>query len=215
MPMRLHVFPPSPNAIEVLAAAHLLELPFETVRVDLFKGEQKGRAFTALNPNQKMPVLEDDGFVLWESNAILQYLATKRPERGLWPTDPRRQADVARWQFWQTAHWGPTCATYVFERVVKRLMALGPPNDAEVTRIMPEFQRYAGVLNGRLRDRPWVAGDALTVADVSLAAWMVYADEAGYPLDAYPEIARWYAALAALPGWQRALPSETPERSER
>ena len=86
--MRLHVFPPSPNAIKVLAAAALLELPYERVVVDLFTGEQKRRAFTALNPNQKMPVLEDDGFVLWESNAILQYLAGKRPERGFWPSDP-------------------------------------------------------------------------------------------------------------------------------
>ena len=205
--MRLHVFPPSPNAIEVLAAAHLLELPFEPVHVDLFKGEQKSRSFTALNPNQRMPVLEDDGFVLWESNAILQYLAGKRPERGFWPGEPRRQADVSRWQFWQAVHWGPICGTYVFERVVKRIMALGPANEAEVTRIAPDFHRSAGVLNGWLRARRWVTGDDLTVADVSLGAWMVYAEEAGYPLAAYPEIGRWYAGLAALPGWQRALPA--------
>ncbi len=206
--MRLHVFPPSPNAIKVLAGAHLLELPFELVTVDLFKGEQKSRAFTALNPNQRMPVLEDDGFVLWESNAILQYLASKRPERGFWPNEPRPQADVSRWQLWQAIHWGPTCGTYVFERVVKRRMALGSANEAEVTRIEPDFHRYAGVLNGWLRGRSWIAGDATTVADVSLAAWMVYADEAGYPLAGYPEIGRWYAGIAALPGWQRALPSE-------
>lgn len=205
--MRLHVFPPSPNAIKVLAAAHLLELPFEPVPVDLFKGEQKSRSFTALNPNQRMPVLEDDGFVLWESNAILQYLAGKRPERGFWPREPRRQADVSRWQFWQAVHWEPICGTYVFERVVKRIMALGSANEAEVTRIAPDFHRSAGVLNGWLRARRWVTGEDLTVADVSLGAWMVYADEAGYPLATYPEIGRWYAALAALPGWQRALPS--------
>jgi glutathione S-transferase len=206
--MRLHVFPPSPNAIAVLAGAYLLELPFEPVVVDLFKGEQKTPGFTALNPNQKMPVLEDGDFVLWESNAILQYLAAARSERGLWPSEPRRQADVARWQFWQTAHWGPACGTFVFERVVKRRAGLGPTNEAEVTRVTPEFHRLATVLDARLRDRPWVAGDALTVADVSLGAWMVYAEEAGYPLDEYRAIVRWYGALAALPGWRRALPTE-------
>src|SRR5689334_13209726 len=100
--MRLHVFPPSPNAIKVLAGAYLLELAFEPVVVDLFAGAQKTPSCTALNPNQKMPVLEDGEFILWESNAILQYLASKRPERGLWPSEPRRQADVTRWQFWQT-----------------------------------------------------------------------------------------------------------------
>jgi glutathione S-transferase len=205
--MRLHVFPPSPNAIAVMAAGHLLGLPFEVVHVDLFKGDQRTRAFTALNPNQRMPVLEDGDFVLWESNAILQYLASKRPERGYWPADPRRQADVARWQFWQTLHWGPICGTYVFERIVKRIMALGPANEMEVTRVGPDFERAATVLNGWLRGRPWVTGDAPTVADVSLGAWMVYAEAAAYPLAAHPEIRRWYAALAALPGWQRALPS--------
>ncbi len=205
--MRLHVFPPSPNAIKVLAVAHLLELPFETVVVDLFKGEQRSRVFTALNPNQRMPVLEDDDFVLWESNAILQYLAAQRPERGFWPTDPRRQADVSRWQFWQTAHFGPTCGTLVFERVVKRHLALGSPNEAEVARAATELEPLATVLNDRLHGRTWIAGgDGPTVADVSLGAWMVYAGEADYPLASYPEIRRWYDDLAALPGWRRALP---------
>ena len=105
--MRLHVFPHSNNAIEVLATAYHCELPVELVFVDLLKGAQKTAAYTALNPNQRMPVLEDDDFVLWESNAIAQYLAAQCPASGLWPWEPRRQADVARWQFWQAAHWGP------------------------------------------------------------------------------------------------------------
>jgi glutathione S-transferase len=204
--MRLHVFPPSPNAIKVVATAHLLDLPCEIAIVDLFRGDQRSAAFTALNPNQKMPVLEDDGFVLWESNAIMQYLATRRPDRGLWPSDPRRQADVARWQFWQTAHFGPTCGTYLFERVVKRLAGLGAADERAVTRAEPDFRAYAGVLNAALRGRRWVTGDDLTLADVALGAWMVHAADARYPLDGYDELARWYAALAALPAWRRSLP---------
>ena len=204
--MKLHVFPPSPNAIKVLATAHHLGLPFEEVSVDLFKGAQQSPAFAALNPNQKMPVLEDGGFVLWESNAITQYLASKKPESGLWPADPARQADVARWQFWQTAHWGPTCGVLVFERVVKRLANLGPANEAEITKIEPDFHKYAGVLNGQLQGRKWVTGDTLTVADFSIAAWMVYGGQAGFPLDPYPEITRWYAGIVALPAWKKAVP---------
>ena len=203
--MKLHVFPPSPNAIKVLATAFYLALPFDLVLVDLFKGGQKGPAFSAMNPNQKMPVLEDDGFILWESNAITQYLASKKPESGLWPTDPKRQANVSRWQFWQTAHWGPTCGTYVFERVVKKVANLGPANEAEVTKTEPDFHKYAHVLNRQLGERKWLAGDMLTVADISVASWMVYAGQADYPLDEYPEIARWYASLAALPAWQKAV----------
>src|ERR1051326_4261463 len=148
--MKLHVFPRSPNAIKVLASAHHLGLPFDLVVVDLMRGAQRSAAFTALNPNQKMPVLEDDGIVLWESNAITQYLASKKPESGLWPTEPRWQADVSRWQFWQTAHGAPTCDVWVFERVVKRWAALGPANEAEVARAEPDFHRYARGLDGQL-----------------------------------------------------------------
>ena len=204
--MRLHVFPHSNNAIAVLAVVHHLELPVELVTVDLLKGAQRTAAFTALNPNQRMPVLEDGAFVLWESNAIVQYLAAQRPASGLWPTDPTRQADVSRWQFWQTAHWGPTCGIYTFERVVKRFADLGPPNEAAIARIEPDFHVYASVLHGQLHGRPWVTGEKLTVADFSLGAWMVYAGPAGLPLGDYPEIVRWYEALVALPGWKRALP---------
>jgi glutathione S-transferase len=204
--MRLHVFPHSNNAIAVLAITRHLELPVDVALVDLLKGEQKTPAFTALNPNQRMPVLEDGPFVLWESNAIAQYLAAQRPASGLWPTDPARQADVSRWQFWQTAHWGPICTVYTFERVVKRFADLGPADEAAIARAEPDFHTYAGVLDGQLRGRRWVTGDQLTVADFSLGAWLVYADPAGLPLGGHPEIVRWYAELCTLPAWQRALP---------
>jgi glutathione S-transferase len=205
--MRLHVFPHSNNAIEVLATAYQCELPIELVFVDLLKGAQKTRRFTALNPNQRMPVLEDDDFVLWESNAIAQYLAARCPASGLWPWEPRRQADVARWQFWQTAHWGPTCAVFTFERVVKRFAGLGPADEAAVARAAPAFRSYASVLNAQLRRGPWVTGETLTLADFALGAWLVYADPAGLPLDDHPEITAWYARLLSLPAWRKALPA--------
>lgn len=86
--MKLYVFPPSPRAMKAIALAEHLQIEHETRIVDLTKGEQMKPDFTALNPNQRMPVLEDDGFVLWESNAILQYLAMKNPAGAalwIWP----------------------------------------------------------------------------------------------------------------------------------
>jgi len=204
--MKLHVFPPSPRAVKVLALANHLALDCEIVIVDLFQGGNATPEFAALNANRKMPVLEDDGFVLWESNAILQYLASRRPESGLWPSDPRRQADVARWQFWDCAHWDPTCALFVFERVVKRLAGLGEPDPAQIAKGESELQRFGAVLNENLKGRRWITGDALTIADFSLGAALVHAEAARIPLDPYPEVERWYAGLAALPGWQKALP---------
>lgn len=205
--MKLHVFPLSPRGAKVLALAYHLDLDLEIAIVDLLAGGHQTPEFKALNPNVRMPVLEDGDFVLWESNAILQYLASKRPESGMWPTDPRRQADVARWQFWDASHWDPTCALLIFERIVKQLTGQGAADPAQIAKGDAEIQRFAPVLNATLRGRRWVTGDTLTVADFGLAAPLLYAGPAGIPLADYPEIARWYAAIAELPGWKKATPA--------
>src|SRR5262245_63300815 len=126
--MRLHVTPPSPRAFKVIAVVNHLGLEAELAMVDLVNGDQLKPAFVALNPNHRMPMLEDDNFVLWESNAIMQYLAAKRPDAGLWPSDPVRQADVSRGQCWELSHWEPACATLLFERFVKQVFGQGDPD---------------------------------------------------------------------------------------
>jgi glutathione S-transferase len=82
-----------------------LALDCEIRPIDLGRSDQLTPEYIALNPNKKMPTLEDDGFVLWESNAILFYMAAKCPDSGLWPSDLKGQADVLRWLAWQSAHW--------------------------------------------------------------------------------------------------------------
>ncbi|HZR79560.1 MAG TPA: glutathione S-transferase family protein [Candidatus Binatia bacterium] len=206
--MKLHVAPPSPRAIRVLAVAHHLGLDPDVVPVDLVGGDQRKPAFRALNPNGKMPVLEDDGFVLWESNAIMQYLAAKAGDRALWPSEPRRQADVSRWQCWELAHWGPAAGTLVFERFVKALFGQGGPTPSEVERGEREFHQYAAVLDLHLRQREWLAGDAVTLADMTVGSWLVYAQH--YPVEPYREVLRWYDRLQALPAWRKALPLAPP-----
>ncbi len=203
--MKLHVAPPSPRAFKVLALANHLGLDYQLVPVDLRKGEQMRPEFAALNPNKKMPVLEDDGFVLWESNAILQYLASKKPESGLMPTDLRGRADVSRWQFWELAHWDPACAPFVFERVVKKIFGLGEADPSELAKGEQNFHRFAEVLNGNLKGRRFVTGNNLTVADFSIGAWLNLTEWAKYPLDAYNDIKRWHATLAELPAWRKSF----------
>jgi glutathione S-transferase len=72
--------------------------------VDLGRGDQRAPEYVSLNPNRKIPTLEDDGIVLWESNAILFDMASERPESGVWPSDLKGHADVLRWLFWERAH---------------------------------------------------------------------------------------------------------------
>jgi glutathione S-transferase len=203
--MKLYVFPPSPRAMKVVALAEHLQLEHETQLVDLTKGDQTKPEFVALNPNGRMPVLEDDGLVLWESNAILQYLASKKPAAGLWPSDPRRQADVGRWMFWEASHWAPACGTLAFERVVKKLLGQGDADQAVVDKGEQEFRRVGGILNGALKGRKWLAGNDLTLADFSVGPWMALAQIAQFPVAGLTEIARWFDAFAALPGMKKAI----------
>jgi len=203
--MKLHVFPPSPRATKVTALANHLGLECELHIVDLFKGEQHQPGFAALNPNERMPVLEDDGFVLWESNAILHYLASKKPGSGLWPSDAKGQADVLRWHSWEAAHWFPACAILAFEHLIKKITGQGEPNPQEVAKGEEQFHRHAKVLNAHLRGRKWLVGNDHTIADFAVGAVMAVAEPARFPVAGYTEIGRWYGVLSSLPGWKKAL----------
>src|SRR5437868_2922509 len=98
--MRLYVHRLSPNALKAMITAEHCGSPVELVDVDLGGGEQRGDPYRAINPNGLVPALVDGDFTLWESNAIMQYLAEKAGNRTLWPDDARGRADVSRWQLW-------------------------------------------------------------------------------------------------------------------
>jgi glutathione S-transferase len=122
--MKVYDFAFSPNCRKVRALAYELGIQVEFVPVDLPKGVQRRAAFLAINPNGRVPVLVEDDLVLWESTAILRYLATKGGG-ALVPTDPRAQAEVDRWLSWQLAHLGPAMSKVAFERIVKKVTGQG------------------------------------------------------------------------------------------
>src|SRR5215470_12075448 len=175
MAIELYVFPPSPRAFKVMAVANHLDLDWTLQFIDLIKGDHKTPQYAALNPNMRIPTLKDGDFVLWESNAICQYLAAKRPESGLMPKDDRGRADVTRWQFWDTAQWDRACVPFLFQYVIKpHVMKAGEPDLAAVAQSAEPFHRAAKVLDGQLKGRKFVTGDTLTVADFSLGAPLNY-----------------------------------------
>jgi glutathione S-transferase len=165
--MKIYAFAPSPNCQKVLAVARELGLPFETVHIDIFKGEAKTPAFLAKNPNGRLPVLEDEGFVLWESNAILAYLAAKQAVPSLLPIKPRERAEVDRWLFWQTAHLSPAVSKVAFEKIVKPMAKLGTPDPAVVAAGTAEFAALAKILDEGLAGKEYVAGK-LSIADFAI-----------------------------------------------
>lgn len=213
--MKIYAFPMSPRSFKVLVVANHLGLDYELEVINLQKGEQMQPRIIALHPDHRLPILEDDGYVLWESNAILQYLAAKKPEAGLLPLhDLKGGLGVTRWLFWENAHWDSACATLVFENFVKPMVGGGEPNAAEIARGEKNFARCADVLEGQLEKHRFLTGDHLTIADFALGSSLVLAEAAHYPLQSHKAIRRWHAELSALPAWQQtAAAARPPEAS--
>jgi len=111
---------------------------------------------------------------------------------------------AVKWQFWETAHFDPACAIFMFERVVKPLFGRGEASESEIKRGEDLMARLCPILDGALQKTRYVAGDTLTVADISLGATLVAADQAKMPIEPYRGIQRWRTELAALPGWKKA-----------
>lgn len=202
--MKLYGFPPSPNTWKVRAVAAQLGIPLELEFVDLTK--PRNADYLALNPSGRTPTLVDGDFILWESNAIMQYLAG-RSQNTLWPNDARMRADIARWQCWQLAHFSSeACAPLTFQRLVKKIVNLGPPDEAIVAKGLEAFHRDARVLDAHLEKHPYLVGNALTLADFSVAASMAYAEEAEMPLAPYAHLRDWFMRVTALPTWRDTAP---------
>lgn len=204
--MKLYQFPLSPNSRRVVAVLKHLQIPCELQTIDLSKREQLAPDFIQLNPNHKLPTLVDGDFVLWESNAIMQYLCSKVAHNTLYPTDPVKQADINRWLFWQTAHWGSACGILIFERIIKPAFKLGEPDIQEVAKGEELVHRFASVLEAHLQGREWLVGDNLTLADYAVGSFLDLAAMAQFPLAPYSEIPRWYRQIEQLPAWKSSSP---------
>lgn len=183
--------PNSSNVAKVMWAIAELGVPYERVDAGGAFGIVDTPAYRALNPNGQIPTIEDDGFVLWESNAIVRYLAAKHGVGTLWPEDPRVRADADRWMDW-------TATTLADSIAALRAAYKVADHDRDEARIATALARTAAtieVLDRALRGRAHVAGDALTMGDVALGPlvhrWFVV------PLDKpdAPALAGWYGRM--------------------
>lgn len=203
--MKLYYFPPSPNSRRAHAIALHLQMPMDFQLISLPEGEQRTPDFLALNPTGRIPVLQDGDFALWESNAIMQYLASQ-VSTSLWPDDAKQRADILRWQSWQLAHWFRGCQPLQYERFVKQILQLGDPDPQVIEQATNVFHREAAILEAHLAKHPYLVNDELTLADFAVASDLTYATVAQFPLEAYPHIRVWYDRIEALPAWQKTAP---------
>lgn len=205
--MKLYFHPFSSNARKAVMTAELLGAPVERVFVDLPQRAQAKPEFLALNPNGKVPVLVDGDFELWESYAIMIYLAEKTPGQTLYPSDPKARADVNRWMFWAAAHWSVQIATLNFENVLKSVVfKIGEADPAVVAKANAELERLAGILDAHLASRQFVSGDALTLADVTLACPLMVTEMAKLPVKKFAHLQAWMGRMQALDAWKKSNP---------
>lgn len=204
MSIRLHDFTVSGHAHRVRLFLSLLGLAYETVPVNLPQGEHKGEAFLALNPFGQVPVLEDDGVALPDSNAILVYLALKHdPSRQWWPEDA---LGIARVQRWLSVAAGQLASGVAKARWV-RLMG-GVPEPAVVDLALHLLR----LLDDQLARQRFLASEAHpTVADIALYSYTARVTEGGISLAPFSHVGRWLAELEALPGFL-PMPSTEPFR---
>jgi glutathione S-transferase len=200
--MKLYGFPFSPNTWKVRAVAAQLGLSVEDVFVDLGKGEQRAPEYLKLNPTGRTPTLVHGDFVLWESTAIMQYLASQKPNP-LWPNNARTRAEITQWQSWHLQHWGASaCNPLTFERFVKGFFNMGPPDATVLAKATDAFNKEAAVLDRHLSARSYLVGSDPTLADFTVVAPLVYAREAGLPLDAYAHVRDWSTRVLDMPAWR-------------
>ena len=191
----------SPNARKVRLLAAELGLHLERVPMDFQKGDYKKPEFLALNPNAKIPVIEDDGFVVWESGAILKYLAKKRPEAGLIPLDPKGLARLDQWMFWWSAHVEPALLTIVVEKLVKPFLKQGGNDETLIAEGTAQIKRFLPILEGEARDRKFLLGEQC-VFDFQVAPWIELAPGLGIDLEPYPNLRAWLEHMQQKPYWK-------------
>jgi glutathione S-transferase len=193
----------SANGRKVLALAKHLNLAADIREVNVYKGQGRTAEYLAINPTGKIPTIDDGGYILSESNAILIYLCECVGAFMLWPSDNRMRARVNQWLFWESAHWQPTLGVALGPTVARRLF----PEKISSSAVAPDWSSPTVTLalarlDSTLRDSPFVAGASLTIADISIGGMTTYFKAGQFPFAQYPSIEEWSTRLDAQDWWQ-------------
>ena len=188
--MELLLDPRTVNSRKVLAGLKLAGADYNIKKFDYFEAEQKSPEYMAVNPNAAFPALIDGDFILWESNAILQYAADKVGNTSVYPTDLKTRADINRWLLWESSSWFGSCYIYLVENCVKPLLG-GVTDEGILSNEEENFHKLAGILNARLEKSTFLCGEEPTIADVAVAAPMHLHAWAKLPLGNHANLVRW------------------------
>lgn len=206
--MDLYYVVGSPNCRKVHAVINHLGLELQFHYLDFFSGELRSAHYLGINPNGMVPALCDGDFCLWESNAIMQYLANRAPSNALYPRDPAARADIARWQCWELAHFNKALGVLSFETVAKPNFLKVAPDDAAVTWSKGELARHAPTLEKQLAGRQYLVGDDITLADYSMAHLEGFKDAVPFDWRPFTNIEAYFTRMRTVPHWANTAPAD-------
>ena len=194
---------PTPNGWKITIMLEECELPYELRSVDLGAGAQFEPWFLEVSPNGRIPAIRDDGFAVFESGAILQYLAEKTGK--FLPSDERARWEVIQWLHWQVGGVGPMVGQSIsFNRYIDE------PNPYAIERYGKESRRLFEVLDRRLEGRDYVC-DEVSIADFALYPWVRAHKWARVPLDGLDNVQAWLPRMRSRPGVERGLAVGMPK----
>ena len=190
----------SGNCYKLELLTSILELQHEWIDVDILKGETRSAWFLEKSPNGKIPILElDDGRVLSESNAIMHYLAANS---SLIPTSQFSFASLLQWQFFEQYSHEPYIAV---ARYINIYLGMPEERRAEFESKQAGGYRALAVMEAQLKNTPFLLGDMLSIADISLFAYTHVAHEGGFDLSAYPAVRNWISLIQSQKGFVNML----------
>lgn len=197
MTVQLYCFGESGSSYKCALALTMANMDWEPVLVDFFNGEARSPAFKAINPMAEVPVLVDGTTTLTQSGVILDYISSKSGKLGGRSAAERRE--ILRWLFWDNHKLSTQIGT-------TRYLMNFLPEEKRPAGVIPfqqgRLKAAYTVLNDHLASRQWIAGAAVTIADLSCCGYLYYPEPFGFARADWPHIDAWLDRIAALPGWK-------------
>ncbi|WEX78402.1 glutathione S-transferase N-terminal domain-containing protein [Sinorhizobium numidicum] len=211
-PIELYYWP-TPNGWKITIMLEELGVPYAVKYINIGRGDQFAPDFLKISPNNRMPaIIDPDGpdgqpISIFESGAILQYLGRKHGK--FYPADERSRVEVEQWLFWQVGGLGPMAGqAHHFRQYAPERIEYG------INRYTDEVNRLYGVMNKRLADRPFLAGD-YSIADMACIGWVIPHENQGQDLNEFPNLKRWFEAVLARSAVKKAIEVGKEERARQ
>jgi glutathione S-transferase len=203
--MIIYGHPMSQHVRRIQMLCEEISTPYSFQPIALDKGEQYTEEFLEKNPNGKVPVVDDNGFVLWESHAIMRYIADKNKARKWYPTEPKARAEVEKWLDWNHTRLNPEVSTIVMNTII-----FGDKGDKHAVEMAKQsLEKILPVLERTLQSQDYLSGPEPMISDLSVVSTISHLEMCNCDLSGYPAIDSWYKNLKRRPSFTKTALAKT------